>query len=115
MEQPSEKNLLSGAMTFWALYKREDVICDENADFATASGNIRKGYIYALGLEKEELNEKLNNAKPHFDYSYAVFTDEMMYRDWRNGIPEYFGLICTGDLYGLGNVILTERRAQKNG
>ena len=97
------KNMLS-VVLFWALGEGMSVEASEvSSDVLVAEKRGRKiAFITEFDRSKDELFECI--AKNKSDFIYVVTNDNAKRRELLKVIPDYCGILCHGNPFGLGMI-----------
>ena len=102
------------ALELWtAVNGEEDRGLDDIRDLITYKDDLYTGYFVMVDKSEKVLKEFTEDAYKDFNKEYVVFGRETDYSKYKCRIPESIGIICMGNLYGMGNVILVVRKANE--
>ena len=102
MKTPSKKELKLNAVRLWCLVEGYEEINDETktADLIFTKNDGSIGFITEFDKTKEELLEAIS--KSMSNYIYIVTDDNAKRRELIKIIPEYCGIFCNSNPFGLG-------------
>ncbi len=101
------------ALELWTAVNGErDRGCDDVRDLITNKNGIYTGYFVMVDKSEKVLEKFIENAYKNFNREYVVFGRETDYSNYKCRIPESIGIICMGNLYGMGNVTLLVKKAR---
>ena len=102
MNIPDKKKLKLDAVKLWCLTTGYEEIKDENevADLSFTKNGFRTNFITEFDKTSEELLTAISNSKSN--YIYIVTDDTSKRRELIKVIPEYCGIFCDSNPFGLG-------------
>lgn len=112
MKTPSKKELKLNAVRLWCLVEGYEEINDETktADLIFTKNDGSIGFITEFDKTKEELLEAIS--KSMSNYIYIVTDDNVKRRKLIKVIPEYCGIFCDSNPFGLGMLTQILREPQ---
>lgn len=85
---------------------------DSFLDAVFAKDGKSTGYIYEFSRTPEEMLLCIENAKQRVDYIYIMTDDSSKYRELLKSLPEFCGIFCDSNAYGMGMVTQILRPAE---
>ena len=112
MNIPDKKKLKLDAVRLWCLTTEYEEINNEteNADLSFIKNGYRTNFITEFDKTIEELLMAISNSKSN--YIYIVTDDNAKRRKLIKVIPEYCGIFCDSNPFGLGIVTQILREAK---
>lgn len=108
-----KKKLKFGAVWLWCIgegYEQKET--EENFLDATFSKNGETiGFIFEFDKTIEEILSCIEKAKENVLYIYIVIDDDAKYRNLKKIVPEFCGIFCNSNAFGLGMVTKIMRQA----
>ncbi len=115
MERPSKTQLLEGAIKFWLLSQKQEIVeLNNNFNLSTKEGEMLIGYLFMIDITNEKTLEIINNNSDTYNRIYLVYNSEKRYNEDKNKIPSNIGMIVCDNLYGFGNMIKVMRESTIN-
>ncbi len=100
-------------LKLWTALKDErDAGSDDVRDLITYKDDLYTGYFIMVNKNYKVLYEFTDDAYKTFNKEYIVFAQKDEFLKSHKVIPEDIGIICTGNLYGLGGVTKIMREAK---
>ena len=102
MNIPDKKKLKLAAVRLWCLTTGYEEINNEteNADLSFIKNGYRTSFITEFDKVNEELLMSISNSKSN--YIYIVTDDNAKRRELIKLLPEYCGIFCNSNPFGLG-------------
>ena len=112
MNIPDKKKLKLDAVRLWCLTTGYEEINNEteNADLSFIKNGYRTNFITEFDKTIEELLMAISNSKSN--YIYIVTDDNAKRRKLIKVIPEYCGIFCNSNPFGLGMLTQILREPQ---
>ena len=108
-----KKKLKFGAVWFWCIgegYEQKEN--KENLLDATFSKNRETtGFIFEFDKTVNEMLSCIEKAKEKVQYIYIVIDDDSKYQRLKKILPEFCGIFCNSNTFGLGMVTQIMRQA----
>lgn len=107
------KKLKYGAVWLWCIgegyEKKENKESFLDATFSKEETTI--GFIFEFDKTVNEMLSCIEKAKEKVQYIYIVIDDDSKYRSIKNSLPEFCGIFCNSNAFGLGMVTQIMRQA----
>lgn len=108
-----KKKLKFGAVWLWCIgegYEQKEM--EENFLDATFSKNGETtGFIFEFDKTVEETLSCIEKEKENVQYIYIVIDDDAKYQSIKKVLPEFCGIFCNSNAFGLGMVTQIMRKA----
>ena len=108
-----KKKLKFDSVWLWCIgegYEQKET--EENFLDATFSKNGETtGFIFEFDKTVEETLSCIEKAKEKVQYVYIVINDDAKYRNLKKIVPEFCGIFCNSNAFGLGMVTQIMRKA----
>lgn len=108
-----KKKLKFGAVWLWCIGEGYDEQENkENFLDATFSKNGETaGFIFEFDKTVDDILSCVEKAKEKVQYIYIVIDDNSKYRSLKKTVPEFCGIFCNSNAFGLGMVTQIMRKA----
>lgn len=105
-DMKTKKKLKFGAVWLWCIGEGyEEQENKENFLDATFSKNGKTtGFIFEFDKTVNEMLSRIEKAKEKVQYIYIVIDDAAKYRSLKKTVPEFCGIFCNSNAFGLGVV-----------
>lgn len=108
-----KKKLKFGAVWLWCIgegYEQKEM--EENFLDATFSKNGETtGFIFEFDKTVNEMLSCIEKEKENVQYIYIVIDDDAKYQSIKKVLPEFCGIFCNSNAFGLGMVTQIMRKA----
>ena len=108
-----KKKLKFGAVWLWCIgegYEQKEM--EENFLDATFSKNGETtGFIFEFDKTVSEMLSCIEKEKENVQYIYIVIDDDAKYQSIKKVLPEFCGIFCNSNAFGLGMVTQIMRKA----
>ena len=108
-----KKKLKFGAVWLWCIgegYEQKET--EENILDATFSKNGETtGFIFEFDKTVNEMLSCIEKAKEKVQYIYIVIDDDAKYQSIKKVLPEFCGIFCNSNAFGLGMVTQIMRKS----
>ena len=96
-------NRLRNIVWLWCISKGyEDISTGESICFT--KNHKKTNFILEANKSKDELLSCIYEAKQKYDYIFVVINDSSKRRELMKNIPEFCGVFCNSNAFGLGQV-----------
>ena len=108
-----KKKLKFGAVWIWCI--GEGYEQNENKenflDAIFSKNGETTGFIFEFDKTVNEMLSRIEKAKEKVQYIYIVTDDDSKYRSLKKVLPEFCGIFCNSNAFGLGMVTQIMRKA----
>ena len=108
-----KKKLKFGAVWIWCI--GEGYEHNENKenflDAIFSKNGETTGFIFEFDKTVNEMLSRIEKAKEKVQYIYIVTDDDSKYRSLKKVLPEFCGIFCNSNAFGLGMVTQIMRKA----
>ena len=108
-----KKKLKFGAVWLWCIgegYEQKET--EENILDATFSKNGETtGFIFEFDKTVNEMLSCIEKEKENVQYIYIVIDDDAKYQSIKKVLPEFCGIFCNSNAFGLGMVTQIMRKS----
>ena len=108
-----KKKLKFGAVWIWCIgegYEQKET--EENfLDAIFSKNGETTGFIFEFDKTVNEMLSCVEKAKEKVQYIYIVTDDDSKYRSLKKVLPEFCGIFCNSNAFGLGMVTQIMRKA----
>ena len=110
---PTTKELKYGAVLLWCIGEGYEEAKAESSflDAAFSKNGEATGFIFEFDKTVEEILSCIEKAKENVQYIYIVIDDDAKYRNLKKIVPEFCGIFCNSNAFGLGMVTQIMKRA----
>ena len=113
LQAEDKRKLKFGAVWLWCIGKGYEEKENEESflDAAFSEGEKSIGFVFEFDKTTGELISCIENAKEKVQYIYIVIDDDSKYQRLKKLVPEFCGVFCNSNAFGLGMVTQIKRQA----
>ena len=113
LQAEDKRKLKFGAVWLWCIDKgyEEKENTDSFLDATFSEGEKSIGFVFEFDKTTGELLSCIEKAKEKVQYIYIVIDDDSKYQRLKKLVPEFCGVFCNSNAFGLGMVTQIKRQA----
>lgn len=112
-QMEDKKKLMFGAVWLWCIgegYEQKET--EENfLDAVFSKNGETTGFIFEFDKTVNEMLSCIEKEKENVQYIYIVIDDDAKYQSIKKVLPEFCGIFCNSNAFGLGMVTQIMRKA----